>query len=78
MRKEAIAQQTLKILSKIGVIISAIGILVVAFAWGYSYGRTKTIKEADPFTMDGIQYIQYGEETHDYGESIYVIVETFN
>jgi hypothetical protein len=42
---------------------------------GYKVGREHAIKEAKPYTMEGVQYVQYGEEVHDYGDSVYVTVE---
>jgi hypothetical protein len=74
MRKEAIAQHTLKALKTIGYIITVVAILCSMVQVGYHVGRQKTIKEAIPYTMEGTQYIQYGEDVHDYGESMYVKV----
>ena len=74
MRKEAIAQHTLKALKTIGYIITVVAVLCSMIQVGYHVGRQKTIEEAKPYTMEGTQYIQYGEEVHDYGNSVYIRV----
>lgn len=75
MRKEAIAQQTLNTLTKVGYAVLVIALLCGLFFTGYTVGHTAAIKEAKPYTMEGVQYVQYGEEVHDYGHSVYVTVE---
>jgi hypothetical protein len=75
MRKEAIAQRTLKSIK----VISYVALVALAVCGllqcGYKVGREHTIREAKPYTMEGVQYVQYGEEVHDYGDSMYVTVE---
>ena len=74
MRKEAIAQRTFKSMK----VISYVALVALAVCGllqcGYKVGREHTIKEARPYTMEGTQYIQYDEEVHDYGESVYVTI----
>ena len=75
MRKEAIAQRTLKGIKVISYVVLVALAVCGLLQCGYKVGREKTIKEAKPYTMEGVQYVQYGEEVHDYGHSVYVTVE---
>ena len=75
LRKEAIAQRTLKTLKGLGYVALVVLAICGLLQCGYKVGREQTIKEAKPYTMEGVQYVQYGEEVHDYGHSMYVTVE---
>lgn len=75
MRKEAIAQRTLKSIKVISYVVLVALAVCGLLQCGYKVGREQTIKEAKPYTMEGTQYVQYGDEVHDYGQSMYVTVE---
>lgn len=74
MRKEAIAQRTLKSMKVISYVALVALVMCGLLQCGYKVGREHTIREARPYTMEGTQYIQYGEEVHDYGESVCVTI----
>lgn len=75
MRKEAIAQKTLKSIKVISYVVLVALAVCALLQCGYKVGREQTIKEAKPYTMEGTQYVQYGEDIHSYGNSVYVTVE---
>lgn len=75
LRKEAIAQRTLKTLKGLGYVALVVLAICGLLQCGYKVGREQTIKEAKPYNIDGTQLVQYGEEVHDYGSTMYVTVE---
>lgn len=75
MRKEAIAQRALKSIKVISYVVLVALAMCGLLQCGYKVGREHTIREAKPYTMEGVQYVQYGEEVHDYGNSMYVTVK---
>lgn len=75
MKREAMTQGGHKSIKNISYVVLVALAVCGLLQCGYTVGREHTIREAKPYTVEGVQYVQYGEEVHDYGTTMYVTVE---
>lgn len=62
---------TATLLGKLVIGWTVIGMLM-ALVCAYFVGYNKAVREAEPFVVEGVQYVCYGDEVHTYGTVQYV------